>query len=162
MVSERPGSLPFLYLFGRIVIYLGFVSSGLNGAGDLPRYFEISSLRGVPFFSYWVEYPPVFPFLNTLVFHLASGSQFLYDFILYFLLALFGAACIYIFSRIADVLWGEEIGGVRSILYFALLIPLPYTWWYFEPIPVALMLAGLWYVNRGKVNTAGGWIGMVY
>ena len=75
-------------------------------------------------FSYWVEYPPVFPFLlNTLVFHLASGSQFLYDFILYFLLALFGAACIYIFSRIADVLWGEEIGGVRSNPLFRPLNP---------------------------------------
>ena len=152
--------LATLYFFGRYFIFLGLVGGSLYGAGDLERYFEIASLKGAPFFSYWMEYPPVFPFINYLVFHLAGGNHFYFDLILFFLLTLFGSACIYFFYKIACEIWGEEGGRVRSLLYLALLLPLPYTWWYYEPIPVVMMLAALWFIHRSRSNTAAGWIGL--
>lgn len=151
---------PYLYLFGRFITYLGFVSGGLNNFGDLTNYFEVGALKGYPFFSYWVEYPPVFPLINKWVYQLSGGNTLIYDFVFFFIFALFGSACIYIFYKLACDLWGEDAAIVRTILLFALLLPLPYTWWYFELIPVAMMLCALLYVNRNHKKAAGGMIAL--
>jgi hypothetical protein len=147
--------LPYLYFFGRLITYLGLASGGLFTYGDLPRYYEIANLSGVPFFSYWVEYPPLFPFLNYFVYSVTRGNNPVYDFCFYLIFALSGSFCIYLFHLIAQELWGAKLSDFRTLLYFALLLPLPYTWWYFELIPVAFLLAALYLTNRNNSKFSG-------
>ena len=152
--------LPLLYFFGRIILFLGLIPNDLYGAGDLPTYFRWAGLKGWPFFNYWVEYPPVFPFLNAGIFKLSSGQEFLYDFILLMLVSLMGAGCIYIFLKIAVRLFGERGGWLRTMLYFGILMPLPYTWWYYEPLPIFLILLGVDWMQKKDDVKAGLAIGL--
>jgi hypothetical protein len=152
--------LPMLYFFGRILLFLGLIPNDLHGFGDFPTYFGWAGLKGWPFFDYWVEYPPIFPFLNAGIFKLASGQQFLYDFLLVLLISLAGAACIWAFQRIATRLYGERAGWIRTVIYFAVLAPLPYTWWYYEPLPLVCMLLGIDWAQRKEDLKAGVAIGL--
>ena len=42
---------------------------------DMARAFQVSALPGWPFLNYWVEYPPVFPFLAELLYRSAPTSE---------------------------------------------------------------------------------------
>jgi hypothetical protein len=112
-------------------------------------------LHGWPYINYWMEYPPVMPFVNTVIFHLVGGSPFLFDLVLCLIYAAAGALGLVIFRRVAGILWNESTAERRTLIYFAVLVPLPYTWWYMELVPVCLMLLGTYFILRRKENAAG-------
>lgn len=153
--NNYAGLLSLLYFFGRIVLFLGLIPNDLYGFGDLPQYFKVASLPGWPFFNYWVEYPPVFPFMNSGLYKLVSGGQFVYDFLLIGLISLAGAASIYIFQRIAAQIYDERSALIRTLVFFGILAPLPYTWWYYELIPVSLVLLSLYWMITNKDTDTG-------
>jgi hypothetical protein len=153
------GLLPALYVAGRLFLYLALIPDNWRGFGDLQQYFATAGLKGWPYIDYWMEYPPVFPFISTIAYRLAGASPFLYDLILCILIALAGAACLVVFRRIAKGLWGEPTAARRTVIFFALLVALPYTWWYFELLPVFLMLLAVYSVLIRKWKLAGSAIG---
>jgi hypothetical protein len=131
------------------------ISSGLNGFGDVPRYFEIAALNGLPYFSYWMEYPPLFAFLNKIIYQWVGGQSILYDAAMFCIFTLAGAFALYIFQKLDLIIFGNTPEqGTRTWIYLIILLVLPYTWWYFEMIPVALMLWGiLLSINEKPVRT---------
>ncbi|HEX2981293.1 MAG TPA: hypothetical protein VHO48_13570 [Anaerolineaceae bacterium] len=156
---KRP-SLPFLYIIGRIVLLLAAIPDTIYGLGDVRDYFAVAGLNGWPFFNYWVEYPPLFPFLIKSIHQLTGGQEFLFTFLLLLVISAAGAASLAIFQSLAGRLYGEERGFHLAVLLFAILTPLPYTWWYYELIPVMFMLLGLkWLIDRSP-NAGGAAIGL--
>lgn len=152
--------LPILFLFGRIILIISLIPNDIYGFGDLQTHFGTASLNGWPYINYWHEYPPIFPFLNTAIYRLASGNEVVYDFIMVFLVSLAGSACLYLFYRISQRLHGEKEAFLRTLIYFAILTPLPYTWWYFDLLPASLMLLGLYWMLLDRTKLAGLAIGL--
>ncbi len=144
------GLLPALFIFSRLVLFLSLIPDSWRGVGDLNQYFAVGGLNGWPFINYWVEYPPILPFINSLTYRLSSGNPFLFDLILCLVFALSGAACLILFQRLAGLLWDEPTATRRTFIFFGLLVPLPYTWWYMELLPVSLMLLALYASVRQK------------
>jgi ABC-type Na+ efflux pump permease subunit len=62
--------------------------------------------------------------------------------------------------RIARRLYGEKGALIRTLMFFALLAPLPYTWWYFDLIPVFLTLIALDALLLRKEASSGTFIAM--
>lgn len=152
--------LAVLYIFGRLILFLCLIPKDIYGAGDLPGYFEWAGLNGWPFFSFWVEYPPVFP-LIVKSFYLLSGAQvFLFDFLIVMLISICGGLSIYVFAKIARRLFDENEAARRIVIYFAILAPLPYTWWYFDLFPLLLVLLGLAFLLMEQEVWAGTWAGL--
>lgn len=158
--TNRPWLLPFLYFFARLVLFLALIPDDFYGFGDFPVYGSWTSLPGWPYLDYWVEYPPLFPFISEGLYRLAGGGVFLYDFLLAILLALAGAVGLGLFQRISERLHGPQESFQRALVYFAVTVALPYTWWYYEPLPVMLFLGGLWAVLQKRDQRAGVWIGL--
>lgn len=153
--------LPFLFLAGRVLLYLAFIPNGLHGFGDFPIYFENAALPGLPYFQYWSEYPPVFAWTIEIIYLLSQGNQFLFDFILYFLLSISGAISIWLVAKISALLSdNEKETTIRTIIYFGFLSFTAYSWWYFDPIPVTLMLAAIYFLIKGKDNFTAIWLGV--
>ena len=152
----EPSLIPILYIFGRIIFYLGMVSNGLFGFGDVQRYFQVAALNGWPFFSYWVEYPPLFPFLCTLIYHLVGGQELAFEAAIYFILTLAGSASIFVFMKLEQLLFTAQTGYVRTWVILSFLLVLSYSWWYFEMIPVALFYGGYGVCCRKKNGSRAG------
>jgi hypothetical protein len=62
--------------------------------------------------------------------------------------------------RIARRLYGEKGALIRTLIFFALLAPLPYTWWYFDLITVFLTLIALDALLLRKEASSGTFIAM--
>ena len=78
---------PVMLLFtARLISILTLPLDGLLGYGDFPNFIQLARLPGWPFINYWVEYPPVFPFINTILFRFAGGKEATYYYILAFVL----------------------------------------------------------------------------
>jgi hypothetical protein len=152
--------LPVLFFFGRLILFLGLIPNNFYGFGDFPAFFKWSSLPGWPYLHYWVEFPPLVPFLTAGINKLAGGQEFLFDFMLLALVSLAGSGCLYVFMRIARRLYGEKGALIRTLMFFALLAPLPYTWWYFDLIPVFLTLIALDALLLRKEASSGTFIAM--
>lgn len=153
--------LPLLFFAGRLFLILALLPNDLHGYGDFQNYFDVASLPGLPFFHYWTEYPPLYAFSIEFVYFLASGNQILFDFILYFLLTIAGSISIWLFSEIAKLLDSAEgTVALRSIIFFGLLSFISYSWWYFDIIPVCLMLAAIYTFIRHKDTTTSLWLGI--
>jgi len=153
--------LPFLFMAGRMLLYLAFIPNGLHGFGDFPIYFDNAALPGLPYFQYWSEYPPVFAWTIEIIYLLTQGNQFLFDFILYFLLSITGAISIWLVAKISTLLSdNEKDNTVRTIIYFGFLAFTAYSWWYFDLIPVTMMLAAIYFILKNKDHSAAIWLGI--
>ncbi len=166
--KNKPGSaftltqlLPLVYIAGRLLLFLALMPGDLHGFGDFQVYFASAALPGLPYFHYWSEYPPIFAWLVEFVYWLSQGNQFLFDFLFFLVLTLAGAASIWLVAQICNQLgFSEHETNLRTIIYFALLAFTAYTWWYFDPIPVAIMLATIYSLLKGKETNSGIWLGL--
>ncbi len=150
---SKPVQLALLFLFCRLMLVIAMPLEGLRGFGDLSFFFQQAGM-GRPFLDYWAEYPPVFPFLSALLYHLSGGQEHVYDYMLVLVLSLCQAASVALFARLEARFYNGEAGG-RSWLFFALLLALPYGWWYFDPLAVLSLLLGLAWLLEGKALPAG-------
>ncbi len=153
--------LPILFIAGRLILFLALIPNNLHGFGDFQVYFDSAALPGFPYFQSWSEYPPVFAWSVELVYLLAQGNQFVFDFLFYFILSVAGAASIWLVSEICKLLgFDTDQINLRSGMYFAFLAFCSYTWWYFDLVPVALMLAAIYSVLKNKDTATGIWLGL--
>ncbi|HEX9017626.1 MAG TPA: hypothetical protein VF806_00460, partial [Anaerolineaceae bacterium] len=136
--------IPLLFaaglVFARLVSLLGMSLDALRGYGDFPTFFQISGLSGWPFIQYWVEFPPVFPFLNAALHRMANGQEHVFDFLLFFVLLAADAGSLYLLARLARRLYQPGQAWLRAVMYLLALTTLAYTWWYFDALAVFFML----------------------
>jgi hypothetical protein len=157
---RSPEATCFLAFFTlRGLFILSMPLAGLTGFGDLPHFYHLSRL-GMPFISFWSEFPPVFPFLSRLLYHLARGQEHVYDYLLVFLLTAVQSGSLVLFMRVGQKISGERLAAWRLQSYFLLSLALNYGWWYFDPLAVFWMLLGLLWTLEGKDSLAGAAIGM--
>lgn len=151
--------IPLLFaaglVFARLVSLLGMSLDALRGYGDFPTFFQISGLSGWPFIQYWVEFPPVFPFLNAALHRMANGQEHVFDFLLFFVLLAADAGSLYLLARLARRLYQPGQAWLRAVMYLLALTTLAYTWWYFDALAVFFMLLGLFLLLEGRPLRAG-------
>jgi len=146
---------PILYFVGRLIVFLSVVFRGSDAFGDLNEYFAMGRLPGWPFFDHWSEYPPAFSFLYELVYRAVGGHIGWFFLLFSVLLAAAGALGLFFFQRIADRIYGPAEGFARTAALFALLAPLPYTWWFYDLLPLCLLLAGIWWCIQDQPVRSG-------
>ncbi len=156
--AGRPTSyrylIPGLFLIGRLVLIVTLPLDGLAGYGDHWNFYRLAGL-GRPMVDFWVEFPPLFPWLSTGLFALAGGREHTYQYLLVLLLSLAQAANIFLFFTIAQQIHVVEKGLVRTAGYALLLVGLGYGWWYFDPLAVFFMLLAVQWLLAGQVGKTG-------
>ncbi len=154
--KQLPWILVPLLVLGRLLIYLAMPLDGLHGYGDFLHFYQLASLPGWPYFNYWSEFPPVFPFLSAVLFRLSGGQEHVYDYLLIFILLLADAGSLYFFIKINDRTYaGNNRSLLRSLAYFVFLLSLAYSWWYFDPLAVFAMLLGMFLLLDHKHFLSG-------
>ena len=143
-----------IYLLARISLIIGQSIESLRGYGDFVHFYHLANM-GWPFADYWVEFPPIFPFLSTLIYRLAGGREHVYDYLLVLILTLAQAGSLLVFSQILDRIFGSEQVERRIWIYMGSITALFYGWGYFDPLAVLAMLLGLLWVLDGKDVRAG-------
>lgn len=114
--------------------------------GDYPYYFELAQLsdQGMwPYLHYWMEYPPIFPFLSTIVYQLTAGSYDNYVLVIGAIMLLFNCGSLIVLMRLATHMHGEETATRIAWVYSLLFVPLIFMWWQFEAITAFTMLFAL-------------------
>lgn len=138
----RPKSLPWLvFLCVRVPLLLALSFDGLRGYGDFFHFYRLAQLPGLPFVNYWVEFPPLFPFLIEGLARLAPREN-AFTYLLVLLLTLADLGNVLLFQRLSQRLNFPD-DSTRTILYAALIAGLAYTWWYFDSVCVFFTLLGL-------------------
>ncbi len=149
---NKTPSLPLLFLAVRLALFLSLPLEGLAGYGDLGHFYGWAQLAGWPFLDYWMEFPPLFPFLGELLYRLAGGREQAFFYLLAFLFSAAQAGSLALFLRIAKKMGLAES---RAWVYFGLLAGLFYGWTYFDPLAVFALLLGLWWALEGRELRAG-------
>lgn len=147
VMSDR--FLALLFFGARMLLFVGLPLEGLRGYGDLVHFYRLA-VMGVPFLEYWVEFPPIFPFLSMLLARLAGANQHVYDYLLVVLLSAAQAGTLVIFARIARNFWNDAGRHDLLLLYFVILLVLPYGWWYFDAMAVFAMMWALQQFLEGR------------
>ncbi len=156
--KQLPWVLVPLLILGRMLTYLAMTLEGLHGYGDFLHFFQLAGLPGWPYFNYWSEYPPLFPFLSSVLYRLAGGQEHVFDYLLIFILLAADAGSLYVFIKLSRRLYGGEndaMLNMRSMAYFVFLISLAYAWWYFDPLAVFAMLLGVTLLLENKRLLSG-------
>lgn len=125
---------------------------------------QLSNLGFYPYLHYWLEYPPVFPWLTVAIyrFALTFPPTIFSDFNITFHLllgAVFVAAdlaTIALVYRIALRTGPRDEALRRMILYAALFWPVAVAFGWYDALPAAMLFAGLYLLLRGE----GGWGGV--
>ena len=124
-----------LLLLARLAGLLASPIEGYRGFGDFANFFQIVRLPGWPYLNFWVEFPPVWPFLSAALFRLAGGRETTYDYLLALILICADAGNLLLFIRLSRRIFGIE-SERRVWIYLVVLVSVVYTWWYFDPLAV--------------------------
>ncbi len=144
-----------IFVVARLALFMALPLEGLRGYGDLVHFFNLAALPGLPYVDHWVEFPPVFPFLSSLIYGLANGQQHVYDYLLVFLFTLVGAGSLTVFGWLVDTTHPRQQAGLRSWAYLVVLLVVGYSWWYFDTLVVFALLLGMSLLLRRKSIAAG-------
>ncbi len=161
-----------LALAAALRVPLLFVTPGV----DYPFYLSVgrlSDLGFLPYRDYWLEYPPVFPWLiiaayrlvlrfppalrylfemDTLAptFHLALGAVLV-------MADLLGIALVW---GICQHLWPRAEAERRTLVYATLFWPIIVALGWYDTLPCTLLLLGLWLILRARAGAAGAVAGL--
>ncbi|NDJ54832.1 MAG: hypothetical protein GYB68_17315 [Chloroflexi bacterium] len=148
---------------------------GLLTFGELINFLrlaEITEFTGTwPYFGYWVEYPPLFIFVNTAIHQLTAAGpgaveqNYYYTLILISFAADFGN--LILMRKIGTHIYGEARGLNLAWIYAFLPTAFIFMWWNFELWTTFFMLLGLWLVLSQKdissgVATAAGFLTKIF
>jgi hypothetical protein len=152
--NRFPWNLAGLFLAGRLMLVIALPIEAMRGYGDYVHFYRLAEL-GRPFLDYWVEFPPVFPFLINLLYYLSSGQEHVFDYLLLIVFSLAQAGNLVIFGKIATRLMAESVANRLTWFYLVLLSSLSYGWWYFDSLAVFAMLLALYWLMSEKDYRAG-------
>jgi hypothetical protein len=143
------------FLGFRLILFALLPYRVFLGFGDLINFFRVAQIPGWPFFQYWVEFPPVFPFVSELVYRLSAGTEWIYVYFLAWIFSLFDAGSIIVFWELTKRKDSPNVAQIRLFSYVLIICLFPYSWWYFEPMVVFFFLLALIFVLREKPVHAG-------
>ena len=143
----------WLFLAARIILFVSVPYDVIPGYGDYWNFYAQAKL-GIPFINYWTEFPPLFPFLSKLIFLLVSGRETSYSYALAIIISLFQAGTLVLALKLAQAIYPKQDVTERIWVYFGLTLGLFYSWSYFDPIGVFLMLLGIHWIIRGNDKPA--------
>lgn len=116
------------------------------------------ALHGLqPYLDYWVEYPPVFPWIASGLKLLSvplGGDEAAFQVLFSLMMVGFEAAILWLLHAIAVRMWDEPRGLVTAAAYAALFYPIYIANRHFESIAVFFMLMGVYLVVRERRHTA--------
>ena len=116
------------------------------------------ALQGLqPYLDYWVEYPPVFPWIASglkLVSVPLGGDEAAFQLLFSLVMVAFEAGILWLIHAIAVRVWDEPRGLVTAAAYAALFYPIYIANRHFESIAVFFMLTGVYLVVRERRHTA--------
>ncbi|HLF90167.1 MAG TPA: hypothetical protein VI451_14570 [Anaerolineales bacterium] len=141
--------VPIWFFLARVVLFLSLTFEGVRGYTDYWNYFSLAGI-GWPYFDFWVEYPPVFPFLISIVYRLVGGSEHGFVYVMVLLSSAAQAVGLGLFIAIGQEFFGEEVMTRRVGWYTALLVGLFYGWGFIDSFVVAALLAGLFWLTKSK------------
>lgn len=144
----------------RILLLVMLPYDAVVGYGDYRHFFELARLAidgegGMPWLGHWVEFPPLFPYVSLALYRLAGGVEHIYGYMLAVLMALFDAANLWLFGRLARRVLSSQVAATASWVYLAFLALPAFGWWTFEPLAVFWMLLTLVQVLEGRPMAAG-------
>jgi hypothetical protein len=156
IVQEKPHflSLVTIFLAVRLMMIIALPLDGLSGYSDLAHFYNLAGL-GWPYLHYWVEFPPLFPFLSRILYLFSFGREHTYDYLLILLFTLVQAGSLIIFIKLTQMLYSPREAEWRSWVYLVILIGLPYGWWYFDPLVVLFYLLAIYLVLLNRSIPAG-------
>ncbi|HEY4688628.1 MAG TPA: glycosyltransferase family 87 protein [Anaerolineae bacterium] len=146
-LPREAGLIVLMFLAFRLMMLITLRPEHLTFFGDYQYYFDLARLsdRGLwPYLHYWMEYPPIFPFLSTVVYRLtASGGYNVYVLAIGAIGTLFGAGNLIVLMRLAARMHGEATAARLGWVYSLLFVPLVIGWWQFEAITAFCILFAL-------------------
>ncbi len=145
--------LSLAFFLARLLWLCGVPWEGLVAYGDLRHYYALAALPGWPLVHYWAEYPPLFPWLAEGLYRLTGGQEVLFTYLLALLFSAAQALSLWLVADLAAAL-DLQATGQRTLAYGALTWGLLYTWGQFDPLVVALTLAGVWLWQRRRPQWA--------
>ena len=119
---------------------------------DFRYYHELAALSAQGYFpdlQFWVEYPPLFPWLAVGAYRLSLfipawiNPEFWFDLILTIVLAAADAGSIVLIDRLGDAFWGKPAGRRSAIVYAALFLPGFALLGWFDTLPTFFLLLTL-------------------
>lgn len=141
--------LPGLFFIARLMIFLSLPYTAVQGYGDFWNYFQQNQL-GYPFFDYWTEFPPLFPFLSRGIFLLSGGREQAYTYLLALLFSAAQTGTLAIMIQLEKLWHPEEVGIQRSWWYFGLTVGLFYGWSYYDPLTVLFLMVGIYCLFKDR------------
>ncbi len=154
-----PWDLAAIFVLIRFILFVTIPYEGIRGYGDFTHFINLAKL-GTPFIDFWVEFPPIFPFLSEILEMLSSGRDHTYGYLLILLLTLVQAGNLVLVSKLAAKMYTPSSARKIGLMYLALIVGLPYGWWYFDVFAVFFMLLGLKYIFEESDIKAGLAIGL--
>jgi len=143
-----------LFMAGRLILLVSLPLEALQGYGDYWNFYRQAAM-GLPFFDFWTEFPPLFPFLSRIIYLLTQGSEHAYTYALAVILSFIQAGSISIFYLLGDQLPERHLLYHRTGLYAFFTLGLFYSWGYFDALAVFFMLLGLLYSLKGRDLLSG-------
>lgn len=116
------------------------------------------ALQGLqPYLDYWVEYPPVFPWIASGLKLLSvplGGDEAAFQVLFSLAMVVFEAGILWLIHAIAVRIWDEPRGLVTAAAYAALFYPIYIANRHFESIALFFLLLGMYLVMRERRHTA--------
>ena len=116
------------------------------------------ALQGLqPYLDYWVEYPPVFPWIASGLKLLSvplGGDEAAFQVLFSLMMVGFEAGILWLIHAIAVRVWDEPRGLVTAAAYAALFYPIYIANRHFESIAGFFLLLGVYLVIRERRHTA--------
>ncbi len=155
-----PLGLAGLFLLGRVLLLASLPLEGLMGYSDLHHFFELARLPGLPFIHYWVEFPPLFPFLSKALYAVGAGRESAFAMLAALTFSTALAGCVFFFAKLDELINSTPTPGLASLLLTAIFSGLPYGWWYFDPLSLLAMLCGTWLLLKDRSVLGGVLLGV--
>ena len=159
--STSPGMAVLQFLALRLPLLVLITPWGLYERGsDFGAYAQRAQLGDnglLPYLDYWLEYPPLFPWLTTLARTLSGGEAGGYerfDVMLGLLLLVFETGVLIFTYLIAERIHGRATAYRVATFYTLLFLPLYLSRRSFEALPLFFAMGGLYLVIRNRRHTA--------
>ncbi len=160
-----------------IVLALGFrlaalfllrYGSSVPDWSDFRYYHELAGLSAQGYYpdvQFWVEYPPLFPWLAVGAYKLSQQlpglvhPYFWFDLILTIVLGAADAGAIVVIDRLGDAFWGRPAGRRSATIYAAMFLPAFAILGWFDTLPTFFLLLALDLMVVGPARTRGSGLG---
>ncbi len=137
------------FFLARFILFLSSPYDIIPGLGDFWNFYYQAGL-GWPFLDYWTEFPPVFPFINRIIYLLVNGREIAYGYLMALVLSLVQSGSIIVMLKLERIMNPDWISSKRILVYIFLTIGLFYSWAYFDPLAVYFMLLGIYWLLTEK------------